>query len=51
MGAYHRFQEDVVFGDATPTWKLKKKAVLTSLKMLDAEFELINEHCSLQINP
>lgn len=31
--AYVRFQEEVIFSNDTPTWKLKKKAFHTSLKM------------------
>ncbi len=33
MKAYIRFEEDIASGSDTPSWKLKKKAFNTSMKM------------------
>ena len=33
MRAYHRNHIDVILSSTSPTWKLKKKSLLTSLKM------------------
>ena len=32
MGAYLHYEEDVILAQPTPAWKLKKKALLTSVK-------------------
>ncbi len=48
--AYMRFQESIAMSSDTPTWKLKKKAYNTSMKMWVLKKRYCNKGCASKIS-